>query len=401
MGRTTSTTAADVIKTIFREKLLEYAQGRLLLHRFAVPEGIPVGDGKTIQFARFLRPAKVTATKTHGTLVAAGDAAIIGLTANKKKFSLETVEGTFELDEDVVLTAWPNNKQYQEIYANHMARSVEYWLMNKLVNQSMWWRIDKLAASQVFGTCGASTTATVFHDANRTEADAFWDAAMLSIYNPEGPAYGESGPVSNWLTAGDSGTIAFTNAPTTASKYELCRLTGLSATDVITVAGLAELAYRHEHLETPTLQGGSLAVLINSFQHADIHTDSDWKAYVQYDRSREVENWKPLRWFGFDIYVGSEILRFDADGTANPTAGVVHAALSFGRNAFASHNFGQKGGHLHNVEWIPVVDADAANLTKSRQWESWKKNCAGGVLNSSFVQCLMTGATDQGFESLG
>ena len=288
-----------------------------------------------------------------------------------------------------------------KIYANHMARSVAYWLMNHLVSEALWWRIDKDATAQVFGTCGASSTATVFHDANRTEADAFWDQAQLSIYNPEGPGYGESSQVSSWLTAGDSGTIALDNTLSTASKYQLCRLNGLAAGDKITVAALAELAYRHEHLQTPPLPGGSYAVLMNSFQHADIHTDSDWKAYVQYDRSREVENWKPLRWFGFDIYIGSEILRYDADGTQNLTAGVVHAALSFGSDAFASHNFGQKGGHLRNVEWIPVKDADAANLTKSRQWESWKKNCAGGVLNSAFVQCLMTGATDQGFESLG
>ena len=401
MARTTSTTAADVIKTIFREELLRMAQGQLLLHRFAVPEGIPVGDGKTIKFARFLRPAKKTTLKTPGTLVPAGDAGIIGLTANKKLFSLEIVEGTFELDEDVVLTAFPNSQQYQKIYANHMARSVEYWLMNHLVSEALWWRIDKDGTAQVFGTCGANSTATLFHDANRTEADAYWDKAQLSIYNPEGPAYGESSQVTSWLTASDSGTIALDNALTTASKYQLCRLTGLAAGDKITVAALAELAFRHEHLETPSLQGGSYAVLINSFQHADLHTDTDWKAYVQYDRSREVENWKPLRWFGLDFYIGSEILRYDADGTQNLTSGVVHAALSFGADAFASHNFGLKGGHLQNVEWIPVKDADAANLTKSRQWESWKKNCAGGVLNSAFVQCLMTGATDQGFESLG
>ena len=400
MGRTTSTTAADVIKTIFREKLLRMAQGQLLLHRFAVPEGIPVGDGKTIQFARFLRPAKKKTLKTAGTLVPAGDAGIIGLTANKKQFSLEIVEGTFELDEDVVLTAWPNSKQYQAIYANHMARSVEYWLMNHLVSEAMWWRIDKLAASQVFGTCGASASATVFHDANRTEATDFWNKAQLSIYNPEGPGYGESSQVTVWLDT-DRGTIALDNALTTASKYQLCRLTGLAAANKITVAALAELAFRHEHLETPPLTGGSYAVLMNAFQHSDIHTDADWKAYVQYDRSKEVENWKALRWFGLDIYIGSEILRYDADGTQNLTDGDVHAALSFGADAFASHNFGQKGGHLRNVEWIPVKDADAANLTKSRQWESWKKNCAGGVLNSAFVQCLMTGATDQGFESLG
>lgn len=401
MARTTSTTAADVIKTIFREELLRMAQGQLLLHRFAVPEGVPVGDGGTIKFARFLRPAKVTVQKTPGTLVPHDDASIIALTANKKLFDLEIVEGTFELDEDVVLTAWPNSKQYQKIYANHMARSVEYWLMNHLVSESMWWRIDKDTGAQVFGTCGANSLATVFHDANRTEADAFWNKAQLSIYNPEGPAYGESSQVTAWLTAGDSGTIALDNAPTTASKYQLCRLTALAAADKITVAALAELAFRHEHLETPPLAGGSYALLMNAFQHSDIHTDADWKTFVQYDRSREVENWKALRWFGLDIYIGSEILRYDADGTQNPTAGVVHAALSFGADAFASHNFGQEGGHLHNVEWIPVVDADSANLTKSRQWESWKKNCAGGVLNSAFVQCLMTGATDQGFESLG
>lgn len=399
--RTTSTTAADVIKTIFREELLRVAQGQLLLHRFAVPEGIPVGDGKTIQFARFLRPAKTTSQKTAGTLVAHDDGSIIGLTANKKNFSLEIVEGTFELDEDVVLTAWPSSAQYQKIYANHMARSVEYWLMNHLVSEAMWWRIDKDATAQVFGTCDTGSSATVFKDAVRTEADAFWDKAQLSIYNPEGAAYGESSQVTSWLTASDSGTVALTNALTTASKYQLCKLTALAAADKLTVAALAELAFRHEHLETPAVAGGSIPVLINSFQHADIHTDSDWKAYVQYDRSREVENWKALRWFGFDIYVGSEILRYDADGTQNLTSGVVHAALSFGRDSFASHNFGAKGGHLQNVEWIPVKDADSTNLTKSRQWESWKKNCAGGVLNSSFCQCLMTGATDQGFESLG
>lgn len=378
------------------------AQAQLLLHRFAVPEGIPVGDGKTIQYARFLRPAKVTGTKVAGTLVPHDDGSIIGLTANKKQFELEIVEGTFELDEDVVLTAWPNSKQYQAIYANHMARSVEYWLMNHLVSESMWWRIDKLAASQVFGTCSGGSSATIFEDdPNRGEANAFWDKAQLSIYNPEGPAYGESSQVTSWTLADHQGTIALDNVPTTASKYQLCRLDSLAAADKITVAALAELAFRHEHLETPPLTGGSYALLMNAFQHSDIHTDADWKAYVQYDRSREVENWKALRWFGLDIYIGSEILRYDIDGSQNPTAGAVHAALSFGADAFASHNFGQKGGHLHNVEWIPVVDADAANLTKSRQWESWKKNCAGGVLNSAFVQCLMTGATDQGFESLG
>ena len=395
MAVTNTTTYASTIQTLWRKQLLAIMEPKLVLHRWAFTEGVPSGHN-TIRSNRILRLPKITTAKTPGTRVAMGDGTAKALTSNYLDFTMEIWEGVTEINEDIDITSFVASSKNREMLADQAARTHEYQLMKRICQQGQWRRIDNDATYQQFGAITSATATYIRNTGALAEADDFWLGAQIGIYNPNGPGYDEAHTATGSTQADTEITVAFTNTATTDSRYALCSKTAIVATDVLTTSALADCAMWHEHVHTPRFDGGFLRGVMSSQQHRDLHKDTDWKAYVQYDRSGVVQNYRPLRWFDCQLLVADEVYRTDADNTENQSAGAVHSLPLFGKDCYAAFKYGHDSG-MFSMEWYPIETPDSYNMTMSAKALAWKSKWAGGVLRSTSALVLNTGATDYGF----
>lgn len=397
MATTNTTTYASTIQTIWKKKLLAIAMGKLVIDKWANKEGIEMKGGKTIRVNRVLRPARQTSARSNTNMIPGDDSTIRALTSNYIDFTPEVWQSGYAVDDDVDVYSFINDAKNQEVIGNEFARTHEYQLIKKLANQGMWYRIDGDSTYQLALTPSAAD-ATTLTAAALSQADDAWIGAQACPYMPSAPAYDEAATVTDSDQSSTNVSVAFTNTPSTASKFFITAKTGIVAGDKMTTAGLLAVAGFHEHLETPKFDSGTLRGVISSGQHADLHADSDWKAYVQYDRSKVVENYKPLRWFDQELLVASEIHRTDADNTEN-TAGAVHHALIFGKDSYSAFHFGMGSG-TYGVEWNLIDKPDTYDVYGNKKFITYKSRWAGGVTRATSCISLLTGATAVGLAKL-
>jgi len=404
---TTTTTVASTIQTLWKKKLLRDIQSELILPRFGDNESEPVGSGNTRRFNRFLWPAKVTTAKTSGTLLKGDASAIKALTTNYIDFTMEIWESGFGFDEDVNIQSFLTNDKKRQVVVQQYVRSMEYQLAKKLAQNCMWWNIGKAAAYQILGVPDTVNAAnTSFSDTSQTtRADDYWNDSMCCFYNPAGGAYGEAVLVTDYDDAGGADgnrmfSVAPTNTMTTSSQFIISSKGDLSSSNKMTTSGMLDVAAIHEHCRTPRFDGNVLRGIMDSTQHRDLHDDTNWKAYVQYDRSNVVSRYQPLQWFDQQWLIGDDcVYRSDTDNTENE-AGDVHSALIFGREAYGVHGYGV-GQDAFHVEWYVVDKADSYNITLSQTYLAWKTHFASGVKNATFITALNTGGAGLGFAKLG
>ncbi len=396
---TSLTSYSSAIQTIWKKELLDVAEGYLVIDRWAVSEGIPMKGGNTMRVNRILRPAKKTTAKTPGTLVQADSSTIKKLTSNYKDFTLEIYEDSFQFDEDVDIVSFVSDKKNQKVIANQFARSHENLLMKKLHDQGMWWNVPGKAANEM--ELGAVTTAyngTLFVDTGKSEADNTWQNAQVCFYHPQYDGYDEAATATASSQSATSITVPFTNSPGVGAQYLVTTKSNLVAGDKMTTTGLLNVSGVHEGLETPKFNGNTFRAVMNAHQHRDIHDDSEWKTFVQYDRSKIVENYVPARWFDIETLIGSETIRTDTSNTES-TSGAVHACPIFGSDSYAVFRYGHGSG-MFNVEWLIVDGPDSYNVTASVKLLSWKSKWTGGVLRATSMINLLTGATGTGLNSI-
>ncbi len=401
MASTTSTTVASTIQTLWKKKLLYDIQSELVLPRFGDNESEPVGSGDTRRFNRMLWPARKSTAKTAGTMLPGDDSSVKGLTSNYIDFSMEIWEDAFAFDEDVNIQSFLTNDKKRQIIAQQYVRTMEYQLAKKLAQNCMWWNIGKAAAYQAFGVPDSvASDNSYFDDATFTQADDYWNNSMVCFYNPAGGAYGEAVLVTDFQSTNDRFLVAPTNTMTTSSYFIVSSKGDITSSNKMTTTGMLDVAAIHEFVRTPRFDGNVLRGIMDSTQHRDLHDDSNWKAYVQYDRSDEVKRYRPLQWFDQQWLIGDDcIYRTDTSNTEDES-GDVHSALIFGREAFGVHGYGVGNDPFH-VEWHVIDKADSYNTTLSKTFLSWKAKFASGVKNATFIIALNTGGAGLGFTKLG
>lgn len=396
---TSITTYSSAIETIWKKEILDIAEGYLVIDRWAVSEGIPMKGGNTMRVNRILRPAKKTTAKTPGTLVQADSSTIKKLTANYKDFTIEIFEDSFQFDEDVNIVSFISDKKNQHVIANQFARSHENLLIKKLHDGGMWWRIDGKATNYMaLGTVTTAHTGTLFTDTGLTEAAGIWDNAQVCFYHPQYDGYDEAATVTNWDESNDQITLSLDNSPGVGAMFIITNKTDIAASDKMTTVGLLNVSGLHEGLETPKFNGNTIRAIMNASQHRDLHDDAEWKTYVQYDRSKIVENYTPARWFDIETLIGSEVIRTDVSNSES-SSGAAHACPIFGKDSYVVFRYGHGSG-LFNVEWLVVDGPDSYNVTASVNLISWKSKWTGGVLRATSMINLITGGTGTGLNSI-
>lgn len=405
MAVITNTTFSSAIETIWKKEIIPVAEGMMVLSNWGVSEGVPVNGGNTIRVNRVLRPSKVTAAKTPGTQVKLGDAGIRALTTNYRDFTLELWSSSFGINEDTDIVSFITLPKNQKTIANQMARTHEYQIQKRMAQEGLNWDVDTNAgADQKFGNVTADITATsTTFSTTLTDATGYWNKAVICFYNPESGAYDDAAYVTSFTNNTTYGTFVLSraiNVPTaTTSKFIVTRRTGLGVADLVTVSDISDVAFVHEHLETPRFPGGVLRGVLSAQQHRDLRSDTGWQTFVQYDRSKTVENYLPGRWCDIEFLVGSEVYRSDVDGTENQATGLVHSGLIFGADSYATFRYGSGVGNFSS-EWMIVDKPDSYNIDLAQKFLTWKTKWTGGVLRGTSVVAMNSGVTAYGFANI-
>ena len=389
---TTTTSYSSAKRIKWETELLKKAEDYLLAERFSWPQALKKGEAGTVRFNKLLRPAKKTTASIEGILQTVTDAK--KLVTNYIDVTPNTFEDSFVFTDDVGIEAFITDEQNQEEIAGQMARSLEYQIQKIIAQGGMRHRIDNDSNYIVASTVDSATSTTIV-DAVLTQANDYWDGGYCTITNPEGPGYDETHFVANFTAADDTLDFtgdAWTNAPTTASKYRLVVGTGITSADLITTTGLIMVRRLHRHLGTEMFEGGTYRAFVNADQEADLWADTDWKATAQYDDSGRYKDYRLVRWMGIEFYIGSQLWRETVAGVEAEADGAVHIAPVFGRKAYSIFRWGMGSGEF-GVKWYYKDQADSQDLTNRSKAISWKAKFAGKVLRSTSIVGLMTGAT--------
>ena len=399
MAATTTTTYASTIQTRWEKDLLMTADGYLIADKDANTKVMGKGDGNTVRINKILRPANVTTADTAGTLIAPASAK--ALTSNYIDFNMEIWGDSYAFNEDVDVQSFVSDKDNMDVIARQMADSLDYQVMKKLATEGMRHRIDASVTYQVSGTVDTTSlnSTTVMYDAARTEATNFFNGGFLTVTNPGGPNYDVTRQVSDFNATTDlTTTAAFNHAPTSSSNYRMTVGTGIAATDKLSSAGLLAVSALHEAVQTEKFNGGVYRAFISPAQHADLWTDTDFKASATYN-SEGGARWKTIqlvRWFDIEFGITSNIYRETVAGVESST-GVVYVSPIYGKNSYTVIRYGNPGGSgKFAVKFYIVDQPDSQNLRNSAKYMSWKGMWAGGVTRATSCIGLMTGATDQG-----
>ena len=397
----------DSMSILLRKMLIPVAEKRMFLHNWANTKSEQKGTDVR-RFDRLLRIARQESTYTPGTLLA--------LSAVTKKFVTNHLDITplwhrdaVYIDEDVDVMSMINDPQKMGRVADQFAESMEHLLAKTLMDEGMWWRVDTDVATpnQVNGAV-LSVNGTVSFGSEQTEADDFWNDSQIVMYDPKLASYDEAAIVTDYdLTGGNVEKeifASFTNTTEIGQKYFMVRKDGITAADVLTITNLVELAYLHDRARSPLFNGSTIRSVIAPENKADLMLDSDWKAYVQHDRSIVTEEFELLRWFSHEMAVSDLVIRTDTDNTDNFDDGVVFNPVFFGRDSYAVHHWPSISGPnegIFGVEFGIVGDRpDSGNVTASKRAFWWKAIHGRAVLRATNVITAVCGATDRGFDTL-
>ena len=393
MAATTTTNLTTAEREVWETKVLAIADGMLVADKFANTKILGKGAGGTWTVNRILRVAKQTTEGTFGTRIA-GSAAK-NLVSNKMQIQPELWQDSFGFDDDVDIKIFFTKADYDKTIGQHMANSLDYQLQKTLSTQCLRHRIDKDGTYQKKFTAD-SATATTIVEADFTEADDFWNGGFITVTNPDGPAYDETQQVTDFVAATDTLTTnAWANTLTTDSDARIAVGTGIVATDVLTSAALLDVAGLHRKLETEKFPGGVLHGFIDAAQEADLWTDTSFVDNSAYDASQRFANYRLVRWLDMELLISSNVYREDVVGVESDGAGVVYVAPVFGANSYCLIKWGTPGSGIYGVQFLYVFEPDSENLTANERYVSWKTSIGKGVLRSTSVIGLMTGATDQ------
>lgn len=393
MASTTSTTVASAIQTKWMAKLLTRMKPRLIWTRFG--DVNPVGKGiNTVKYNWLLDTAKVTSSSSAGTALKIGDSALAAFTTNYRDITMQIWEKFWSINDNVDVNSFLTNDDYMDSIVDNYERTLDYQVLKALVNESFWVRQDGDATYQVRGTVDSATASTVV-DAALTQADDHWNGGMFTVYNRTAPGFDTGALVTDFVASTDTLSVALTNTPTSASRYNLVTREGIVAGDKLIIDNLLNAAYYHDHLGNPKLPGGKWLTIIDSIQHRDLHDDTEYAAYIQNDRSELSKDYQDLvPWYDQVLKVTDEPYRTDANGTENQASGVCHHAITLGADAYAIQPYeGWGGTGVYNSKMIMVTEADSYNVNEAVRTIGWKAMVGMGTKRATRIVTTITGGT--------
>jgi hypothetical protein len=382
-----STTTSELqyaLPVYYRKKILELINTPSGLWDKLDIEAFPQRSGTTATFSKYGKmdyTASVTLTQGANpdpTDLVTGNvtAAIVekgGVVAIPDLARLSIVDGTKKVSE--VVAAWA--KEAMEYY---VATTLTPYL--KQVRDDADATYQKNSASTSAGAAGGTTIV----DTALTEADDFWNGALVTITDPKVGIYGESQYVTDFVAATDTLTVdAFSQQVASGVSYHICIPTALAAGDEMSLAGIRkcqkELRAGGGYGPRFELAGGGYNMILDTDQEDSIGNDSNFtNLYIYKEKETGIRTWPES---GRIAMCRPEVTgipyRTAVTGAGTYSAtGVIRVAAIFGKQAMKKMPLG-----INDIDIIAKGESSGgvANPLNRYSTAGWKARIAAAKMD--------------------
>jgi N4-gp56 family major capsid protein len=396
---TTTSTLTALMKTYYDKLLLEVARPHMVLEQFADhSRDIPLHEGQTISFQRYVPLDVITATTGEGN-----NPDYVELEAMRFEATLGKYANAVRITEELDLTAicQPLENAVKEL-GHNMGQSINRLYRKCLATYLYPMRVDNSATYGVSCVADSATTTTLVDAAALTQADYFWDDGTVVITS--GQNKGTSGHITAMSNSADQ--ITFTPAHKEAcaadDTFRVVNSTGITSSNVVTCAAVERAVAFLKYQNAPFYDGKYYIGIISPFVTYDFMQDSAWVNAHMYSNDTalfdgEIGKWGGVRWVE-DTDPWTEPA---TDGTAHQSSqdvgfgcysatGAVNHTPIFGKHAFA-------GIRLESVPDKLIIKKpgpqDTSNYINAYSMCSWRAYFVASVLNALWGVTLVTGAS--------
>lgn len=351
----TSNMTADMA-TYYDRVFLEASKNKTQFYKMAQHKNLPLNEGKTVNFTRFLplatRTTALTETTTGG----------IGAGSGKTMKSM-TVAATVapygdfaEVTELLRLGSIDKNmKAKVEILGMQAGETIDELMMREYGDNCQRLRNDGDGTyQQDTVTTGAGSTTTLAAT-SLTETNDFWNGGYVTITDRTNKAYGETRAITDFDSASDTLTVdaAFSTAPGTGCYFRIAEGATLTAsTDKFSHAGLSYARRDLQDNNAIPFEGGYFHGLIEAHSEMDFASDTTVTGLSQQSSPSMLLDGEFSRWMGVRLFKQSLVWRsaVNTDSTYAAT-GAVRVLPIFGREAFGAVDLAGQGNKIHVRGW--------------------------------------------------
>jgi len=379
--------------TYYSRVFLEASVLKMQFYKSAQHKPLPLNEGQTVNFTRFLplstRTTALTQTTTGGIAEGSG-----------KTMKSMTVSATVypygdftEIHEMLRLASIDKNmKAKVEILGMQAAETIDELMMREYGDNCLRLRNDADATYQYDTvTTGAGSTTTMAASA-LTETNDFWNAGYVTITDRTNAAYGETRAITDFDSASDTLTVdaAFSTAPGTGCKFRITEGHALTAsTDKLSHASMAYARRDLLNNNAIPFEGGYFRGLIEPHSEMDFSNESVMQGLSQQSSPQMLLDGEISRWLGFRLFRQNNVWRsaVDADSTYVAT-GAVRVLPFFGREALGAVDLAGQKEKIYVRGW-----RDLGQEIPNHSTIGWEIIFAQKMLNSCFSVGLMVNPT--------
>jgi hypothetical protein len=330
--------------TYYDRVFLERSVLRNNFYKNAQKKPLPLNEGKTVNFTRFLPLATRTTALTETTT--GGIAAGSGSTLKSMTVSATAAPyGNFtEVTELLRLTSIDKNmKEKVEVLAQQAGETIDELMMREYGDNCNRIRADADSSywMEVATTSAGSTTTLI--STTLTEADDYWNGGYVCITDRTNAAYGEVRAISDFTAATDTVTVdaAFSTAPGSGCTFRICEGAGLSNSNSADKLTHTNLSYAKRELDDKNalaFENGMYKGLVDPYSQFDFFaSDSTFQGLAQQSRPTALEAGEIARWMGIQLFQQNLVWRsaVNSDSTYSAT-GAVRVLPIFGRESLGA-----------------------------------------------------------------
>lgn len=411
--------------TYYDRKFLRRTKETLVFAPFGQRRPLPKGNGKIIQFFRYNN----IATSVSGSYLTEGQ------NPNATLITGQNVSAT--------IVEWGGFSQHSSLVAkSHLDRALLG--VSDLWGENAGNTIDLIASSvsasqgaypmradgndtgdgtySFEGTVDSATSTTVTDSdisANSNFGDANDDLNQSIIIMTSGTSYGQSRPITDYVTSGGVITVspAFTTTPVAGDTFHVVSAHGLTSSDLLTTANIRKGVIRLKNNKAAKMSASMYVGIISPDTEGGLMADTNWTNVMQYkDRpdmkvqglfNGEVGMWGGVRWI-----VGTQPFRFPITtvGTAGAAygvgawvpgtsytnyaaAGAVYSNMILGKESFGTTTFRGEASSLLRPGIITKKSGpgDTSNPLNRYETVGWELPYIAMGLNSMFAVQMWSG----------
>ncbi len=380
-----STTIAELqyaLPVYYRKKILELINTPAGLWDKLDIEAFPQRSGTTATFSKY---GKIDYTDAVALTQGANPDPVDLVTGNVTAAIVEK-GGVVAIPDLARLSIVDGTMKVAEVVAAWAKEAMEYYVATTLTPFLKQVRDDGDVTYQKNSVSTSAGSTTTIVDTALTEADDFWNGALVTITDPTVGTYGESQYVTDFVASSDTLTVdAFSQTIGDETKYHISIPTGLVAGDEMSLAGVRkcqkELRAGGGYGPRFELAGGGYNMILDTDQEDSIGNDSNFtNLYIYKEKETGIRTWPES---GRIAMCRPEVTgipyRTAVTGAGTYSAtGVVRVAAIFGKQAMKKMPLG-----INDIEIIAKGESSGgvANPLNRYSTSGWKARIAAAKMD--------------------